>query len=66
MNKTAEGLDLTVLPEDAKRELIDFYRFLIKRYGKKGGKKAKYRRLVLEPLKVDRIVIPSRDELHER
>jgi len=67
MNKTAEDIDLTILPDNARRELLDFYEFLIKRYGKKGeGKTARYRRLVSKPLKVSNIVIPLREELHER
>jgi hypothetical protein len=67
MNKTSEEIDLTILPDSARRELLDFYEFLIRRYGKKGkGKTTRYGRLVSKPLKVSNIVIPLREELHER
>jgi hypothetical protein len=32
-------LDISILPEEARRELEDFYRFIKKRYLKRAGKK---------------------------
>jgi len=32
MNKSTAKIDLSTLPEDAQRELVDFYQFLKKRY----------------------------------
>ena len=36
--KSIREIDLTLLPENAKKELIDFYEFLLKKYGSKEKK----------------------------
>lgn len=60
-------IDLTILPEKARRELLDFYHFLVSKYGTvKDKKKARFEKLISNPVKVDKITIPSRDELHGR
>ena len=58
-------IDLDILPDDAKRELIDFYEYLVKKY-----KKTKNIEL-LEIYKRYNIKLPSnykfdREEIHER
>lgn len=35
MQTTKQKIDLEILPEDAKKELIDFYELLIKKYKQK-------------------------------
>jgi hypothetical protein len=36
-----EKLDINLLPEEAKRELYDFYKHLLKKYGIKNNKREK-------------------------
>ena len=57
----------SLLPEEANRELMDFYDFLIVRYGKKRpAKRIRFKKLITIPLKVRKINLPDRDLLHER
>ena len=58
-------IDLDILPDDAKRELIDFYEYLVKKYKKTENVE------LLEIYKRYNIKLPSdykfnREELHER
>lgn len=67
MKGTIQDIDLSILTDDAKKELIDFYQFLRERYEKKGIKKTqRFKRLISNPLKVKNIIIPDRQELYER
>ncbi len=59
-------IDLEVLPDDAKRELIDFYEYLVRKYGKK-----KRVEEFLAFVEKHRIELPKdykfdREEIHER
>ncbi len=59
-------IDLEVLPDDAKRELIDFYEYLVKKYGKK-----KRVDKLMEIFHKYKIELPKdykfdREEIHER
>ncbi|MEW6087989.1 MAG: hypothetical protein AB1498_06745 [bacterium] len=67
MGKTAVNIDLLILKEEARKELFDFYEFLIKKYGvKKVAEGDKFEKIISNPLKVDKIIIPAREELYER
>lgn len=68
MSTTRQEIDLSILSDDAKRELIDFYCFLVDKYGKrtKIKKTKKFEKIVFTPLKVKNIIIPSREQLYER
>ena len=60
-------IDISVLSEEARRELVDFYQFLLGKYGRARARKAKrFQNLVERPLRVKNIVIPPREQLHER
>jgi len=65
--RLTERIDLTLLPEDARRELIDFYEFLLMKY--KVGKE-KHKALpkgFYSPVKVESYsLIARREEVHER
>ncbi len=59
-------IDLEVLPDDAKRELIDFYEYLVRKYGKK-----KRVDKLMEIFNKYNIKLPKdykfdREEIHER
>jgi len=66
MKRVSPEIDLSILNGEAKRELIDFYQFLITKYKTRGGKRLKFKRLIENPLKATNIIIPTREELHER
>jgi hypothetical protein len=67
MKTTNQEIDLSILSEEAKRELIDFYSFLVDKYGRTKVKKAKkFEKLILNPLRVEKIIIPPREQLYER
>lgn len=67
MKTTNQEIDLSILSEEAKRELIDFYFFLVDKYGRTKVKKAKkFEKLILNPLRVEKIIIPPREQLYER
>lgn len=67
MKTPVNKIDLTILPDHLKKELIDFYQFLVARYGiKKVKKKKRFQKIISNPLKVSNIIILPREELHER
>jgi hypothetical protein len=68
MGTTKQKIDLSILSEDAKRELIDFYCFLVDKYGRKTKvrKTKKFEKTVSNPLKVKNLIIPPREQLYER
>ncbi|MHA1169662.1 MAG: DUF2281 domain-containing protein [Candidatus Hodarchaeales archaeon] len=58
-------MDISILPEKARKELLDFYNYLITKYSiKKTKQKKRFQKLLADPVKVDKIIIPSRDEIH--
>ncbi|MEW6107764.1 MAG: DUF2281 domain-containing protein [Nitrospirota bacterium] len=67
-------IDIDILPDEVKKELIDFYEFLLKKYGKKNFKlksPVKDKRVFFESVKKHAINLPkdykfNREELHER
>ncbi len=69
MARVSENLDMSFFPEEAKRQLTDFYLFLAQKYGRK-----KYRKnpvvsskLPLEfyrPIKVERYTEFDREEIY--
>ena len=62
-----QDIDLSVLSDEARKELIDFYQFLINKYGKiRLGKEKRFQNLVEKPFRMKNIVIPTREQLHER
>jgi hypothetical protein len=67
MATVKQEIDLSVLSAEARKELIDFYQFLVGKYGRARARKAKrFQNLVERPLRVKNIVIPTREQLHER
>jgi len=63
--RNQKQLDLEVLPEQAKRELLDFYRSLIQKYGIR--KRALLPQGFYHPLKVKSYSkIAKREEIYER
>ena len=63
-------IDLSKLPNEAKKELIDFYEFLILKYSKNQNNQTEYdikfEDFFLKSIKVDRLIKSSRESLHER
>ncbi len=55
-------IDLEVLPDDAKRELIDFYEYLVRKYGKK--KRVDIQGILPKPIK--KFTPLKREEIYER
>lgn len=66
MKRVSHEIDLSVLNSEAKRELIDFYQFLITKYKTRSVKREKFKTLIENPLKATNIIIPTREEIHER
>lgn len=67
-------IDIDILPDEVKKELLDFYEYLITKYGKKQlelKSPVKDRRVFFESVKKHVINLPkdykfNREELHER
>lgn len=70
MNIQSESLDLSSLPPEARRELLDFYEFLRSKYGKADDSDQSegngLSAFLDESIQVDRIIPYTREELHER
>ncbi len=68
--KLMDKIDLTLLPEDARKELIDFYEFLLEKYGarnKKDSLKDIKKILLIDKIQIDtRSWKFSREELYEK
>lgn len=63
----SQEINLSILTEEARKELVDFYLFLVEKYGKTQVKKAKkFKKMISNPLRVKSLVIPSREQLYER
>ena len=62
-----EKIDLTLLPKEAQKELIDFYEFLLQKYRLKERKHKTLSRGFYSPVKVvSYSQIAKRDEVYER
>ncbi|NTW99079.1 MAG: DUF2281 domain-containing protein [Geobacteraceae bacterium] len=60
-------VNLNLLPENARQELLDFYQFLLTRYrAKPTVNRKRFQALLNKPLRVERIEIPCRESLYER
>ena len=73
MASIADRIDISVLPDNAVNLLIDFYDFLVERYSKsreesknKSESDNKFEEFISESIEVEEIIIPPRDEIHER
>lgn len=67
MQESKDPVDLTVLPEDKKQELLDYYHYLVYWYSKPSNKSIKrFQDFVDNPLPAKKLIIFSRDELHAR
>ena len=69
MQLIEEKIDLSLLPEEARRELIDFYEFLLEKYVK--GKKNMEKESFFRTIKKHSFNLPfnynfEREEIHER
>jgi len=67
-------IDMNILPEEIKKELLDFYEYLITKYGEKQSElkvPIKDKQVFFESVKRHSIKLPEdcrfdREELHER
>ncbi len=67
MEKINYFVDLNILNDQAQREIIDFYEFLIFKYGKVSTvSKNKLKNFLAESIKVETPVNFNRNELYER
>ena len=71
MENTIEQIDMTVLPKEARKILMDFYMFLIEKYSKKSrfNEKTKAKESIIEdliPKKVRNFVPLKREEIYGR
>ena len=57
-------IDLEKLPEEARKELLDFYEFLLEKYGKKKKNRLNIEKLL--PKKVKFFDPLNRDDIYER
>lgn len=65
--KLAQKMDMSILTDEARKELLDFYLFLVERYRARNIEKAnRFKNLISSPLKVRKIDIPLRESLYER
>jgi hypothetical protein len=68
MKTTAQSLDLSNLPDTARREVADFYQFVLQRYGrvqkKQTAKKHKLPAEFYKPIAVTQYHSVSRDEIY--
>jgi hypothetical protein len=70
MSKLASRIDLSILPDNAGKLLMDFYDFLVEKYGKNKSKNKsaidkEFDKFISESIEVEEIVIPSREEIYE-
>lgn len=71
-NQFQDSIDLTLLPEHARMELLDFYEFLSAKYGTSskppaaGSKRGRFAKFIESPIRLEKFVTYTREELHER
>jgi hypothetical protein len=61
--EAAKLLDISKLPPNAQTAIVEIYNLLV---DKKPVMSKKFEFIINNPLVVDKIILPSRDELHER
>lgn len=67
-----QEIDMSVLPKEVKKELLDFYKYLVIKYRKKEPKQKSFlKKSFFESLKKHSFKLPedykfNREELHER
>jgi hypothetical protein len=71
MASIADRIDISLLPDSAAHLLVDFYDFLVERYSKKESRDKtesdkKFDDFISESIEVKELIIPTRDEIHER
>lgn len=67
MEKMNYFVDLNILNDQAQKEIIDFYEFLIFKYGKVTTKsKNKLQNFLADPIKINIPYVFNRAELYER
>jgi len=67
MATVKQEIDLSVLSEESRKELVDFYQFLVGRYGRRKTRKVRrFQNLIERPLRVKSIIIPLREQLYAR
>ena len=68
MKLSAQTIDLTTLPDAARREVADFYQFVMQRYGRVQKKQAQARKKLptefYKPISVPQYLTVSRDEIY--
>jgi hypothetical protein len=68
MKTTAQTIDLSTLPDTARREVADFYQFVMQRYGrvqkKQAAAKNKLPAEFYKPIVVSQYQAVSRDEIY--
>lgn len=67
MQEINNKIDISILPENAKREILDFYTILKNHYTKNNKKReSKFFNILNSPISVQKIIIPDRDQIHGR
>jgi len=67
MEKINYHVDLNILNDQARKEIIDFYEFLIFKYGKKDNKsKNKFQNFLADPIQSNNPYTFNRNKLYER
>lgn len=69
MNNVSEKLDISVFPEAAKQQMMDFYSFLIEKYVKKhqqvhASMSTRLPEAFYKPIKVERYLKFDREEIY--
>ena len=68
MKTSANILDLSTLPNTARREVTDFYQFVMQRYGQAQKKQAAVKKKLpdefYKPMSVHQYLTVSRDEIY--
>ena len=68
MKSSVQTLDLSTLPDTARREVADFYQFVMQRYGriqkKQAAEKSKLPAEFYKPIAVSQYQTVSRDEIY--
>lgn len=59
-------LDLEILPEELRKELIDFYDFLLTKYDRTAREKVKVKKSDILPKPVNKFIPLKREEIYVR
>jgi hypothetical protein len=67
MHNLSNNIDISILSEEAKKNIQLFYQSLIQKYVSKNTERVmKFEKIVSKPITVEKIIIPSRDDSYER